>query len=104
MFNKTVSAALLALAVTASAASAQAVKTEAGAGAFDQGGIFFDQTHAATSSAPGTSRDYVPVDRSTTASISQSGATRTQAQEASSVPADNARNERGLGLFDRVNN
>jgi opacity protein-like surface antigen len=105
MSMKIISVAAAALALTAGAASAQAVsQTQAGAGLFDQGGAFYRGIDSSTSSDVYSGN----VDRSTTASIGTTMRTGSAQPRIRSVVEDNARipsdtrNERGLGMFDRV--
>lgn len=90
MNMKIFAAAALALVAVTGAASA---KTQAGAGLFDQGGDYYNRS---VETAPVRN-----IDRTPTASIKTHKVTVDQ-KKYSAVPADNLRNEPGLGLFDRT--
>ena len=97
MNSKIIALAAATLAITAGAASAQVANTsrQAGAAPFDQGGVFYQEPVAV--SAP--SVHYT--DRTTTSSIGGVAEVRSAVNNPTGVPSD-TRNERGLGLFDRV--
>ncbi len=105
MFSKTATLTVAALALSAGFASAQPMgKSQAGAAPFDQGGIFQRSMDTSTSSDVYGGN----IDRGTTASIGKvmrQGEGQKQIRSVfdnnASVPAD-TRNERGLGIFDRV--
>jgi hypothetical protein len=108
MLTKIISTAAIALAITASAASAQTLgKTERGAGLFDQGGLFYNmnQNNERTTTTR-AEYGYQNVDRGTTASIGNGSQVRSNldrpAVAPSGIPSD-TRNERGLGMFDVAN-
>jgi hypothetical protein len=99
MASKILAVAAAALAVSAGAASAQIANTtrQADAGLFDQGGVFY-RGPAETSTT--TARP--AYDTNPTASIEQQPRhIRSATDNPTGIPSD-TRNERGLGLFDRV--
>lgn len=97
MHTKIIAAAALAL--FAFAGAANAAPYQAHAGLFDQGGAYYRM-------GLGQSENAAPVtlDRTTVSSIHQGKAGQVQRTTSKAfnpaVPADNPRNEPGLGLFD----